>query len=116
MAGRKHIQKTIYAELLRNCPDDFDEAILLLKAKELISFVNSAANDGGSRGESSRKGFSLRSGRTPFDLLETDIAMNDGGWRVMRKENDLMSDFYEEDSDPISRQLFLDSWINENAA
>lgn len=48
MAGRKHIQKTIYAELLRNCFDDFDETILLLKAKELISFVNSAANDDGS--------------------------------------------------------------------
>ena len=116
MATKRTIQKTIYSELLRECPEDFDEALILLKAKELVSFVSADLTERTDKSPSSRNGFSLRLGRVPFDLLETDIAMNDGGWRVMGKENLLMGDFYEEDGDPISSQLYIDEWLLEHAA
>ena len=116
MATKRTIQKTIYSELLRECPEDFDEALILLKAKELVSFVSADITRRPDTSSSSRDGFSLRLGRVPFDLLETDIAMNDGGWRIMGKENPLISDFYEEDGDPISTQLYIDEWLLEHSA
>ena len=116
MATKKSIQQTIYSELLRNCSEDFEEAIILLKAKELIKFVASESDQKQEQSRFRRPGFSLRTGRIPFDLLETDIAMNDGGWRVMGKENDLMTDYYEEYSDPISTQFYIDNWNEEHAA
>ena len=59
---------------------------------------------------------SLRTGGVPFDQYGLDVAMSDGGWRVMARESEMMREIYEDEGGRAANDFSIDLWLQENAA
>jgi hypothetical protein len=75
--------RLIFFELRRALGDQLGTRELLNAAKSLVDLQGDNWTH--------EPTFELRQGRTPFDHIELDIAMSDGGWQVYRREREIVS-------------------------
>jgi hypothetical protein len=100
--------RRVYAELQRTVGDLATGPELLQAAADLVELVNP------SRADDSR--FSLRTGGLPFEQWSLDVAMADGGWRVMSRESEVVRNLFEDERDGISNEIEVEHWLMEHAA
>ena len=60
--------------------------------------------------------FRLHVGGLPFEQWPLDVAMADGGWRVMSHEREVIRSLYDEERDAVSDQIEIEHWMMEHAA
>ena len=99
--------KYVFSEFKRESGHLYSDAVLLEKAEQLVEIMNPAQ---------SVPKTELRTGGVPFDQYGLDVAMSDGGWRIMARESHLVSDFIDEDRDGVSHDLFIQDWLRQVAA
>ena len=109
MSNRPKIVRTVFGELLDILGDSFTSSELLASANSIVEMVLPIP-------EKDDSNFSLRTGGLPFDQWAIDACMRDGGWRVLSREKELISDLYEDDCGLKLEQFAINDWILENCA
>lgn len=100
--------RRVYAELQRTAGEVASKPELLRAAADLVEIIDPP------RGDDPR--FSLRIGGLPFDQWSLDVAMADGGWRVMSHETDVVRNLFDDERDSVSNQIEVEHWLMEHAA
>ena len=80
--------RAIFNEIQPSLKDDFTSEEILKFAADFLKTTE--YEDPGAR-------IRLVSSRTGFDELDVDQAIADGGWKVMAREKQMMSDLYSEE-------------------
>jgi len=106
--NRPELIRRVYAELNQSVGTQASSSELLQVSADLVELMDAAgAND---------PQFSLRTGGVPFDQWTLDVAMADGGWRVMSREQDIVRPLYADERDSISNGIEVEQWLTEHAA
>lgn len=100
--------RRVYAELQRTVGDLGTAPELLQAAADMVEVMNPTRVDD--------PRFSLRAGGLPFDQWSLDVAMADGGWRVMSYEADVVRNLFDDERDSVSDQIEVEHWLMEHAA
>lgn len=109
MSDRPQLVRTVFSELLDTLGKSFSHTELLESANSIVDVVIPIS-------EKDDFNFSLRAGGLPFDQWALDACMRDGGWRVLNREADFISDLYEDDCGLKLEEFAINDWILENCA
>ena len=107
--NRPNLIRSIYAELREVAGDVANSAELLKVAAALVEAADPEARGG-------HRELNGRTGGVPFDRWALDVAMADGGWRILRYETELGTRIYGDEVESESAELAYKDWMMEHAA
>jgi hypothetical protein len=107
MTRSKRVRE-VFLELKRTVGDLATTPELLQAAADLVELLDPVRPD--------RSGFDLRIGGLPFERWSLDVAMADGGWRVLNHEKDTVRELFDGERDSVSNDLEVQHWMMEHAA
>lgn len=100
--------RQVYAELQLAVGDLATASELLQAAADIVALLDPAVP--------AAPQFRLHVGGLPFEQWALDVAMADGGWRVMSHESDVIRPLFDVERDAVSDQIEFEHWMMEHAA